>query len=389
MLACQKDRFFLPPGLHYLNCAYMAPMMDTVEAAGIEGIRQKRNPAEIGPAAFFDDSDRVRALFAELVNVADPTRIALLPAASYGLAVVAHNLAVRRGQNIVVVHEQFPSNVYPWRRLRDEHGAEIRTVLPPDEPEGRGRRWNERFLDAIDADTALVACGHVHWADGTLFDLDAIGRRAREVGAAFVVDGTQSVGALPFDVAALQPDALVCAGYKWLLGPYSLGVAYYGPRFDSGRPLEDNWILRRRSEAFSGLVDYEDAYQPGAIRYDVGERSNFILLPMLREALTQLLAWGVADIQAYGRDLLAPVLDDLRTEGFWVEEADHRAHHLVGLRPPASVSMERLRATLAEHRVNLSVRGSALRVAPHVYNDAADAEALRDAVRASLPAATG
>jgi len=120
----------------------------------------------------------------------------------------------------------------------------------------------------------------VHWTDGTRFDLVAIGRAARRVGAAFVVDGTQSVGALPFDVREIQPDALVCAGYKWLLGPYAMGAAYFGPRYDAGDPIEENWITRRGSDDFQRLVAYQDEYAPGAIRYDVGERSNFILLPM-------------------------------------------------------------------------------------------------------------
>ena len=124
--------------------------------------------------------------------------------------------------------------------------------------EGRGREWNERLLDAIDSRTAIVALGHVHWTDGTKFELVAAGARAREVGAALVVDGTQSVGAMPFDVAAIQPDVLVCATYKWLMGPYSLGFAYLAPRFDEGEPLEETWIGRAGSDNFKDLVRYRD-----------------------------------------------------------------------------------------------------------------------------------
>lgn len=79
----------------------------------------------------------------------------------------------------------------------------------------------QRLKAAIDEHTALVTLGHVHWADGTLFDLKAIRRKTAEAGTWLVVDGTQSVGALPFDVQEIQPDALICAGYKWLMGPYS------------------------------------------------------------------------------------------------------------------------------------------------------------------------
>lgn len=95
-----------------------------------------------------------------------------------------------------------------------EKGVILRTVEPIESIVGRGEGWNSRIIAAIDVDTALVALPHVHWTDGTRFDLVEIGRRAREVGAALVVDGTQSVGALPFDVQIIQPDALICGAYK-------------------------------------------------------------------------------------------------------------------------------------------------------------------------------
>ncbi len=278
MLANQKHQFSLPDGLHYLNCAYMSPTPTRVQDVGIQCVRRKGVPSAISAEDFFTDGARVRTLFARLLNADDPNRVAIIPSASYGLAVVARNTPVARGQHVVVVHEQFPSNVYTWRRVCQEAGAEIRTVMPPDGETDRGGAWNTRLLEAIDGDTAIVALPHVHWADGTRFDLEAIGARARQVGAALVVDGTQSVGAMPFDVQRIRPDALICAGYKWLMGPYSIGVAYLSARYDDGVPLEENWISRLGSEDFRGLVNYQDEYQPGALRYDVGERSNFILV---------------------------------------------------------------------------------------------------------------
>lgn len=380
MLTCQKHQFSLPDDLHYLNCAYMSPLSQRVEAAGLAGLQQKRNPSLIGPDDFFEDSDTARRLFAGLIH-ADPSRIALIPSASYGIATVARNLEAQRGQNLVLMHEQFPSNIYSWRRLAEETGAEVRVVKPPDGAP-RGVRWNERILDTIDADTTVVAMAPVHWADGTRFDLERIGERAREVDAAFVVDGTQAIGALPFDVQTIQPDALICAGYKWLLGPYSIGVAYFGPRFDGGIPLEENWITRRGSENFSGLVLYEETYQPGATRYDVGERSNFILVPMLIAGLEHLHEWGVEAIQHYCADLTRDLLREAQESGFSVEAEDYRSAHLFGLRLPSHVAIDRLRALLDERNISVSLRGDAIRIAPHVYNDARDIEALRDALHA-------
>lgn len=379
-LACQKAQFSLPGGLHYLNCAYMSPLPRCAEAAGLRGLRRKRLPSRIRPSDFFDESNRVRTLFAEVIGAPDPQRIALMPSVSYGMATVAQNADLAAGQNIVIVEEQFPSNVYVWQRLAEKTGVTLRVVPVPHGAE-RGRRWNERLIDAIDHHTGLVAVAPVHWSDGTRFDLERVGTRARDVGATFVVDGTQSVGALPFDVQAIQPDALVCAAYKWLFGPYGLALAYLGARFDDGIPLEETWIGRQGSEDFSGLTEYVDAYQSGVARFDVGQRSNPVLLPMMIAALEQLLIWGVARIQAYCERLTGELVETARGLGYAVEPSAWRGAHLFGLRLPEGVSIEALRARLDERQVIVSMRGSALRISPNVYNDEADVAALADVLR--------
>jgi selenocysteine lyase/cysteine desulfurase len=218
----------------------------------------------------------------------------------------------------------------------------------------------------------------VHWTDGTRFDLAAIGRAARAAGAALVVDGTQSVGALPFDVRELQPDALICTGYKWLLGPYSIGAAYFGPRYDHGEPVEENWIARRGSEDFQRLVEYEDEYSPGAGRYDVGERSNFILLPMFVAALRLILEWTPERIQQYCENLVSEPIERARALGFTVEEDRWRGAHLFGVRTPAGLDIGTLQKALQRRNIFTSLRGSALRLSPNVYNDESDLAALTD-----------
>jgi selenocysteine lyase/cysteine desulfurase len=382
MLTCQRDLVHLPDGLHYLNCAYMAPLLRSVEEAGIAALQRRRDPTAITADDFFTGSDRARTLFARLVGC-DAARVAIIPGVSYGMATVAKNVRLRAGQNVIVAHAQFPSNVYEWRRTCAAAGASLRAVAPPAEPQGRGREWNARLLEAIDGDTALVALGNVHWADGTRFDLEAIGERAREVGALLVVDGTQSVGAMPFDVGRVRPDALVCASYKWLLGPYTLGLAYYGERFDAAAPLEETWLARRGSEDFARLVDYADEYQPGAARFDVAERSSFLLMPMLLAALEQVLAWGPDKVQAYCADLTRELLAEARSLGYSVEDEAWRGAHLFGLRAPAGHDPARLQAALRERRVAVSLRGDAVRVAPHVYSTPDDLSALADALRAA------
>jgi selenocysteine lyase/cysteine desulfurase len=382
VLACQKAQFSIPDGVHYLNCAYMGPLSMRTQEVGIAGVVRKGNPATIVADDFFRESDDLRRLFARIINAPDLLRIAIIPAASYGIATAAANAPRRAHDNIVVASEQFPSNVYSWRALA-ENGGELRTVEAPPWP-GRAAAWNERILEAIDARTSIVALPNVHWTDGSRFDLERIGERVRAVGAFLVIDGTQSIGALPFDVQRTGADAVVCAGYKWLLGPYSIGCAYYGDRFDNGVPLEQNWVTRAGSENFAGLVDYGHEYQPGALRYDVGERSNFILVPMLVAALEQVLAWEPANIQEYCNALTHELLEEAPDLGFTVEQKDWRGAHLFGLRAPEGRDMDRVHRMLLDAGVYVSRRGSALRISPNVYNDEQDIAALRQVLRDAI-----
>lgn len=380
-LSCQKHLFMLEPGAHYLNgAAYSPTLRHSVEKGQAALLVKAERPFSIAPQHHFDTAGRLRHLFSELVHAGDPERIALIPAVSYGLAVVAQNLprwpGIERKKHILLIGEDFPNNVYAFERVAAQLGLSIKTVAKPDTPAGRGAAWNAALLHAIDADTALVVASQVHWIYGTVFDLAALGRRCREVGALLAVDATQSIGILPFDVQAVQPDALISAGYKWLLGPYGTGMAYFGAFFDEGIPLEEGWMNRMESEQFARLTRYERAYRPKAQRYNAGEYSQFVQLPMLEAALEQLLNWDVADMQAYCQGLTAPFLDTWQDLGCQLEAPAHRAAHLFGLELPAAVDTARLFEQLAARRVYASLRGGALRVSVNVYNDAADVEVL-------------
>ncbi len=359
----------------------MAPLSRRVAAAGHAGIDRKLDPDAIDGAMFFDESNDIRGLFAALIGADDPERVALQSAASYGIATVARNTRLEPGQNVVMLAEQFPSNVYSWHRLAETNGAALRTVAAPDGPsqEPRGARWNADILAAIDEATGLVALPNHHWSDGTRFDLPSIGEKARRVGAMFVVDGTQSVGAVPFDVGQVGCDALISAAYKTLYGPYSAALAWFGPRFDDGVPLEENWLMRAGSEDFANLVNYRHEYQPGAIRYDVGERSNFALNPMTKAALEEVTARDPQRYQVYCQKLTSGLEARLAPLGFTMEESAWRSSHLFGLRS-AAVEPKKVQAALASHGVSVSVRGNAIRVSPGIYNDEEDIDALVDAL---------
>jgi selenocysteine lyase/cysteine desulfurase len=216
-----------------------------------------------------------------------------------------------------------------------------------------------------------VAIPNCHWTDGSLVDLVRVSQRAREVGAALVVDGIQSLGAHPFNVAEVKPDFLVASAYKWLLGPYGVGFLYVGEEYREGVPMEHNWINRRGSEDFSLLVDYQDAFQPGARRYDVGERSNFVLLPMANEALRQILTWGVENVSETIGELTALIEEEANKRGIEAIPAKKRARHMVGLKLGSAIRKD-LAARLTREKIFVSVRGESVRISPHLYSTAED-----------------
>jgi selenocysteine lyase/cysteine desulfurase len=295
------------------------------------------------------------------------------------MAQAAYNVAITRSQTIVTLAEQFPSNVYPWMDLAERSGATFVSVPRPADDD-----WTAPLLARIDASTGLVAVPHCHWTDGGLIDLEAVGTACRRVGAALCIDATQSVGALPLDVRRIDPDFVAVASYKWLLGPYSLGFLYVAPRRQNGRPIEHNWIARRDAEDFAGLVNYQTAFAPGARRFDVGERSNFALMPAAGASLELLLNWAVPRIHATLRRRTQAIAERARTELRIGSVPDaRRAGHYLGLRIPGGVPDD-LPARLAAGKVHVSVRGSAVRVTPHVWNTDADVERLFAVLREAV-----
>jgi selenocysteine lyase/cysteine desulfurase len=376
-LGCQRDLFDIPDEVSYLNAAYMGPLSREVVAAGRAGLERKSRPWTIRPSDFFEPLARLRSLFGKLVG-GDAEGVAIIPSVSYGLAVAARNLPITAGQKIVLLAEQFPSNVYVWHDLARRKGAEVVTVArPPDED------WTRAVLAAIDEGTAIVSVPQCHWTDGTFIDLTKTSKKASEVGAAVVVDGIQTVGAVPFDVKEVQPDFLVVSSYKWLLGPYSIGLLWCAPKRREGRPIEHNWITHEGSEDFAHLVDYRWDLRKGGARYDVGEVSNFALVPALIAALEQNLAWGAGAISSYTAKLNEKIAAGADALGLGVTPAELRGPHLQGIHLRGT-DPEVVAASMREADVHVSVRGAAVRVAPHVYNNAGDVDRFIEALERSL-----
>lgn len=369
ILPCHKHFFEIPDDIIYLNCSYLAPMFEAMKNAGVEGVMRKKRPWEIKAKDFFEQSTQLKQLFAKIVN-AQAQDIAIVPSVSYGIGVAANNILSNSRQNVVVLEEQFPSNIYPWR----SKNTKIITVQRP-----ANHDWTQGVLEAINDETAVVAIPQCHWTDGSFVDLDKIGSVCRGKNIALVIDATQSLGIFDFDVQKIQPAFVVAAGYKWLLGPYSLGYMYVHPDYQQSLPLEYNWLSRKGSENFSQLVNYTDEYAPGANRFDVGERNNFILLPMAIAALQQILDWKVENIFCSVVSLVDTIIECIHQRNltekydFEIIPQNFRCGHILGLRFKSSLP-EDLGNKMAEHNVFVSIRSNVIRVSPYIYNSKLDCE---------------
>jgi selenocysteine lyase/cysteine desulfurase len=362
-----RAAFDLPDDVVFLNTAFMGALPVAAAEAGLVGLARKVRPWTIAPDDFTVPLDQLRAAFAELLGApGDIDGVALTPAVSYGVSTAAHNLELAPGQVVVIQRKQFPSDVYGWEDLADRHDGRLHQVDEPADGD-----WTAAILEDLDRlgdQVGIVSVPPLHWSDGTVVDLEAVGDAARSVGAAFCVDTCQWLGAAPFDVGRLQPDFVFGATYKWLCGPYSMGFLWAAPHRREGRPIEHSWVSRANSHCLACLADYTEDYQVGARRYDVGEPANFALLPAALVAAEMVASWDPAVTAAYNRTLTDRIAEGAEALGLGVAPAHLRSPHIVGLHLGPAVDAESVAPLLADEGIHVSVRGTAMRVSPHAYN---------------------
>lgn len=381
IIPCQKRQFDMANDVTYLNCAYMSPLLHSAKNAGISGLKRKAEPWKMGVGMFFEECEQLRDLAGQLINC-PADNIAIVSAASYGIAVAAHNLAhtLEQGDKVLVLGEQFPSNYYVWRELTQEKGASLSVVPVP-----KDGNWTQAILNQIDGKTKILALPNCHWTDGTFIDLEAIRAAIGAPGESpyLVLDLTQSLGAYPFDVAKVQPDFMACGTYKWAMCPYGMGILYVADHFHDGKPIEFNWINRKRSENLARLVDYCDEYQAGARRFDVGERSNPIMLPMAVAAFRQLVDWQPRRTLATIRLLTERMEKHAENLPLTMAPAQHRAGHMIGLHLGERWPDE-LRTAMQDANIHVSYRGTGMRISPHLYNTVEEIDVLADFLKKHL-----
>jgi len=301
----------------------------------------------------------------------------------------------------LVLQDQMSSNTYPWQRLQQSHGLDLQAVPYPDDGDWNGPLQSR--LAALEAEgrrVALVAVPVYLWTDCSgPVDIKALSAicwdPSRRMRTTLVVDGTQSLGAVPFDVRQAPVDFLACSVHKWLLGAYGLCCLYVAPEMWADErllPLVEDEHSRAHMVSNDDevpfdlqLPGYPAAYKHGACRLDNGGRPNPILLPMAEDGLNMVLEWGVDKIAKTLEPLTRRIHERCVKElGLWVPP-QHGPHFLgVGPGPadgchtPEEVTAWARDAArfLKERRIYVTGRLKVIRVAPHVITSIAEVDRL-------------
>ena len=366
-ISCQRNLFNIPDEIVYLNTAYISPLSLKVEKAINKGCKLETEPWKIDPEFhFFHQIKETKIIFSNLFNISYKN-VSLIPSASYGISTAANNIKLTKTKNkILILKDQFPSNVYPWMELSKKQEGVLEIIDDLNET-----TLTEEIINKISEEVAVVAIPNIRWTDGYIIDLKKVSDACKKFDVNLILDLTQSAGAMQIDLKEINPEFAIIANYKWMLGPYSTGFLYISDKFIDGVPLEEIWIGRKNSQDFSKLTDYQSLYNSDSIRFDMGQRANFSLLPGVKAALEQLQDWSIKKIENTLYQNHMVICKGLSELGFEILAEKNRAPHFISARLPG-YDGDSLINNLKKNKIFISERSGYLRITPHLWNNEED-----------------
>jgi selenocysteine lyase/cysteine desulfurase len=261
-----------------------------------------------------------RQLGARLLNC-QPEEVALVGPTSLALSFVAAGLSFRRGDNILIYHDDYPSNVYPWMALA-ERGVEVRLL----NTRGLGVIRPQDVMGQVDENTRLVALASCHFISGYRIDFQAIGKFLRERGILFCVDAIQTLGAFPTTVEHV--DFLAADAHKWLLGPCGAGLLYVRRELQEKlNPPVYGWHNVRCPNF---VAQEQIVFRKDATKYEAGTH-NLLGLIGLIAAMELVAEIGIENIAAELLRKRARLVPALQAKGFTVLNADAKIENASGI----------------------------------------------------------
>jgi cysteine desulfurase / selenocysteine lyase len=353
----------------YLNSAAVSPMPISAVKAVTSQLKDVSENGSLNLDGWIKTKNRCRVLVAEMLKV-KTENVAFLRNTSDGFSTVANGTDWAEGDNIVTFANEFPSNFYPWRMIRDKFGVELRTC-----PERDGRIEIDEFISLIDSNTKLVSISAVQFSTGFRADIERIGKVTREFDALFAVDIIQGFGAVEFDLDAQFVDIACGASHKWLCSPEGCGIFYLSDRARNRiEPSLIGWISVDEPFNFN---NYEQLWKPNALAWETGTGSSSLFYG-LEQSLKLLTETGIGNIENYLEKLTNHLCYLLQTRDYKIVSSRKKGEksQIVCVLPKDGETSSNLARTLERHKVIVSPRGERLRIAPHFFNNQADIERL-------------
>lgn len=345
----------------YLNHAAVSPLpTPTVEAIESQ-LRDVRDNGSVNFRSWIAIKERARSLLAEFLG-ARPEQVAFMRNTSDSLATVANGIDWQAGQNVVTFRQEFPANIYPWLRLRDALGIEVRMCEEHD-----GRVDVEGLENFVDGNTRVIAISHVQYASGFRADLERLARIARRHDALLVVDVIQSLGVLPLNVEDELVDVAAGASHKWLLGPEGVGYLYLSDRArERIQPTLVGWISVPNPEDYN---NFEQGWNTGTLAWETGT-GPASLIHGVNASLELLKDTRAERIAGYLETLTDYLCEKLKSKGYRLisaREAGQKSQ-IVCIQHQRGLSAMQLYVQLKSRNIITAPRGEGLRIAPHFYN---------------------
>lgn len=345
----------------YLNTAYMGPMSKTSKGRVEEWLQTLRDPGFTNFEERLKFLAGVREKLARLLG-ARSFNIALGGSVSELVGHVANGLELHQGDNVVLMDGDFPSMILPWLVVAEIKGFQVR-LLKRDvflNPELFAKELNDR--------TRFAGCSHVMFNTGLRLPVAELGEQCREKDVLFMADVSQSFGAMRIAPEILEhADVLVGVTYKWLLGPYGSAFAYFSDRaLEEVRRTHAAWGASANMRSTESLLDYTTKTLPGAVKFDRGEASTYLIMAALDGALDVMLEEGLAKIEKHNDQLARQFLDGLPGHCSSFSSTENLSP-IVCFRSTREDSVN-LKARLAKENIDLTIREGFLRASFHLFN---------------------
>jgi cysteine desulfurase/selenocysteine lyase len=359
----------------YLNLAGQSPMPKVSIRAVQAALEVKKNPHHMADSTFFEVPNRIRASIAKLIG-GKPEEVAVTTGASTGVAAVAYGLTWKPGDEVVTAAREFPLQYTTWKPMEEREGIKLKTVSP------RGPFITaDDLIDAITPRTRVVSVSMVRFDDGSLLDAPRVAAACHAQGALLLLDVSQCCGALPMDVNQLGADFLVCAGYKWLFGPF--GTGFFWAKHEHLaliRPGPFYWMAVAGSHNFAALNFEDPKPAPSASRWDASEWASYFNfnLAAMDVSVDFVVRMGPELVTAHNRKLI-----DFMFERLPKDRCVPASPLDATKRGPYGCFAARSREKTAElynllrkENVVVSLREGNIRVSPHLYNSERDIDRL-------------